>query len=290
MNTRCFIGFLICLTCFLLAPVAVEQPLLTKPTLVTTEWLAQNLKNPRLRVIDARASLRDYLESHIPNAIYLNTEALRWSRGGVPARLLPAKRLAEIFGAIGVGNRHTVVTYSSGEDAFAHATFIAFVLEFLGHRAVGVLDGGIEKWKDEGRPLSQEFPRVTPTQFTAKVAPSLRLDWLGVWTLVQNKAAQVLDARSPSLFTKGHIPSARDLFLRENLQGEKVLTFKRREQLMEKLKSLGIDPSLPMVTYCTSGREASQLWFTLRHILGIPNVMVYDGSWIDWSARKLPKE
>jgi thiosulfate/3-mercaptopyruvate sulfurtransferase len=270
--------------------VASAQPLLDKPSLVTTEWLAKHLNAPNLRIIDARASLRDYLQGHIPNAIYLNTETLRISQGGVPARLLPPERLAEIFGAIGIGNAHTVVVYSSAEDAFAHAAYIAFVLELLGHRAIGVLDGGFEKWQAEGRPVSREFPKVTPTHFVARVNPSLRADWLTVWRAVQKGGAQLLDARDPKTFALGHIPSARSAFLRENLQGERVLTWRDKEALMARLKALGIDPTKPIVTYCTSGREASQLWFTLRHVLNIPQVAVYDGSWIDWTARKMPKE
>jgi thiosulfate/3-mercaptopyruvate sulfurtransferase len=270
--------------------VASAQPLLDKPSLVTTEWLAKHLNAPNLRIIDARASLRDYLQGHIPNAIYLNTETLRISQGGVPARLLPPERLAEIFGAIGIGNAHTVVVYSSAEDAFAHATYIAFVLELLGHRAIGVLDGGFEKWQAEGRPVSREFPKVTPTHFVARVNPSLRADWLTVWRAVQKGGAQLLDARDPKTFALGHIPSARSAFLRENLQGERVLTWRDKEALMARLKALGIDPTKPVITYCTSGREASQLWFTLRHVLNIPQVAVYDGSWIDWTARKMPKE
>jgi thiosulfate/3-mercaptopyruvate sulfurtransferase len=270
--------------------VASAQPLLDKPSLVTTEWLAKHLNAPNLRIIDARASLRDYLQGHIPNAIYLNTETLRISQGGVPARLLPPERLAEIFGAIGIGNAHTVVVYSSAEDAFAHAAYIAFVLELLGHRAIGVLDGGFEKWQAEGRPVSREFPKVTPTHFVARVNPSLRADWLTVWRAVQKGGAQLLDARDPKTFALGHIPSARSAFLRENLQGERVLTWRDKEALMARLKALGIDPTKPVITYCTSGREASQLWFTLRHVLNIPQVAVYDGSWIDWTARKMPKE
>ena len=273
-----------------LSAVAAAQPLLDKPSLVTTDWLARHLNDPRVRIIDARPSLRDYLQGHIPNAIYLNTETLRISQGGVPARLLPPERLAEIFGAIGIGNAHTVVVYSSAKDAFAHATYIAFVLELLGHRAVGVLDGGFEKWQAEGRPVSGEFPKVKPTRFIARVNPSLRADWLTVWRAVQKGEAQILDARDPKTFSAGHIPSARNAFLQENLQGEQVLTWRDKEALRARLKELGIDPTKPIVTYCNSGREASQLWFTLRHVLNIPQVAVYDGSWIDWTARKMPKE
>ncbi|GBD00192.1 Putative thiosulfate sulfurtransferase [bacterium HR17] len=278
-------------TALLVGAIATAQrPLLTQPSLVTTEWLARHLNDPTLRVIDARANLRDYLEGHIPNAIYLNTETLRISRGGVPARLLPPERLAEIFGALGIGNQHTVVIYSSAEDAFANATYVAFVLEFLGHRAIGVLDGGFEKWRAEGRPVTREFPKVLPTQFTAKVNPALRADWWRVWQGVRGKQAQVLDARAPSAFAAGHIPTARNAFLRDNLQGDKVLTWKDKDALWTRLKALGVDPQKPIVTYCTSGREASQLWFTLRHVLGIPHVAVYDGSWVDWTARRMPQE
>ncbi|MFA0749723.1 MAG: hypothetical protein SLRJCFUN_000126 [Candidatus Fervidibacter sp.] len=269
---------------------AQQRPLLTKPSLVTTEWLAQHLNDPNLRIIDARPSLRDYLQGHIPNAIYLNTETLRISHGGVPARLLPPERLAEIFGAIGIGNQHTVIVYSSAEDAFAHATYIAFVLELLGHWAIGVLDGGFEKWQAEGRPVVREFPQVRPTRFVPKVNSQLRADWLTVWRAIKRGEAQLLDARDPKTFAVGHIPSARNAFLRENLQGERVLTWRDKETLMKRLKALGINPNKPIVTYCTSGREASQLWFTLRHVLGIPHVAVYDGSWIDWTARQMPKE
>ncbi len=274
----------------LVVTVSFAQSLLTKPTLVTTDWLAQNLNNPNIRIIDARPNLRDYLEGHIPNAIYLNTETLRISLGGVPARLLPPERLAEIFGAIGVGNQHTVVVYSSSEDAFAHATYIAFSLELLGHQAIGVLDGGFEKWRSEGKPVTKELPSVFPTRFTQRVNKQLRADWLTVWQSLNRKEAQILDARSPKFFAEGHIPTSLNAFLKDNLQGEKVLTWKSKDELAKRFKALGIDTRKPIVTYCTSGREASQLWFTLRHILGIQNVAVYDGSWIDWSARKLPKE
>jgi len=274
----------------LVASILSAQTLLARPTLVTTEWLAQHLNHPDIRIVDARPSLRDYIEGHIPNAIYLNTETLRVSLGGVPARLPPPERLAEIFGAIGIGNRHTVVVYSSSADGFAHATYIAFALELLGHRAIGVLDGGFEKWLEEGRPVTTEFPKVLPTRYVPKVNRQLRADWFAVWQSLKRKDAQILDARSPKAFASGHIPTARNAFLMENLKGEKVLTWKSKSELLQRFESLGLDPRKPIVTYCTSGREASQLWFTLRHVLDLPNVVIYDGSWIDWTARKLPKE
>ncbi|MGQ9463749.1 MAG: sulfurtransferase [Candidatus Fervidibacter sp.] len=270
--------------------IAAAQPLLDKPQLVTTEWLAYHLNDPRLRIVDTRGSLHDYLQGHIPNAIYLNIETLRVSHGGIPARLLPPEQLAEIFGAIGIGNDHTVVIYSNNEDAFAHATYVASVLELLGHRSIGVLDGGFEKWQSEGRPVSREFPKVAPIKFVPKTQPQLTADWSTVWQAVQKGEAQILDARDPKDFAAGHIPSSINAFLNENLQGEGVLTWLGRKALMSRFKSLGIDLNKPIITYCTSGPKASQLYFTLRHVLGLPQVTLYYGSWIDWTARELPKE
>ncbi len=271
---------------------AQQAPLLTEPTLVSTEWLAQHWNDPRLRIIDARPSLRDYLQGHIPNAVYLNTETLRISQGGVPAQLLPPEHIAEILEALGIGNEHTVVVYSSAAegDFFAHATYIAFVLEWLGHRSIGVLDGGIEKWRTEGRPLTPSFPRFPRAAFKPEPQNQLLVDAAALQKALQTQHAVALDARAPTVYQQGHIPTARNAFLRNNLQGETVLTWRSPEALRAMLETVQISGDQPVVTYCTSGREASQLWFTLRHVLKLPNVKIYPGSWIDWTARQMPVE
>jgi thiosulfate/3-mercaptopyruvate sulfurtransferase len=280
------------LSAFWLLTVALGEPLLSRPTLVSTEWLASHLNDPRLRIVDARPALFAYLQGHIPGAVYLHTETLRISRGGVPAQLLSPQRLAEILGAIGIGNEHTVVIYSSGAegDFFAHATYVAFVLESLGHSAIGILDGGFEKWQSENRPVTQQLPRVPTARFKPRPNHTLQLSAEQLWRGIQQKRLQVLDARSPQVFANGHIPSARNAFLRDNLQGDKVLTWRDKTELLNRLQQMGIDPKEPLVAYCTSGREASQLWFTLRYVLELPQVQIYPGSWIDWTAHQMPTE
>ncbi|MCS7065930.1 MAG: sulfurtransferase [Fimbriimonadales bacterium] len=275
-----------------LLSVTWSEPLLSKPTLVSTEWLAAHLNDPRLRIVDARPALLAYLQGHLPNAVYLHTETLRFSRGGIPAQLLPAERLAEMLGAIGIGNQHTVVVYSSGAegDYFAHASYIAFVLVWLGHKSVGILDGGFEKWQAEGRPLTQQLPRLPPARFRPRPDSTLTVDWKQVLQATREHTFQLLDARSPQIFQQGHIPTAGNMFLRDNLAGEKVMTWRSKEELRAQLQAAGVDLQKPIVAYCTSGREASQLWFTLRYVLELPNVKLYSGSWIDWSARDLPRE
>jgi thiosulfate/3-mercaptopyruvate sulfurtransferase len=235
------------LSAFWLLTVALGEPLLSRPTLVSTEWLASHLNDPRLRIVDARPALFAYLQGHIPGAVYLHTETLRISRGGVPAQLLSPQRLAEILGAIGIGNEHTVVIYSSGAegDFFAHATYVAFVLESLGHRAIGILDGGFEKWQAENRPITQQVPRIANGAFQAPPqSRTLQLDAQNSFGRgIQQKSLQVLDARSPQVFANGHIPSARNAFLRDNLQGDKALTWRDKTELLNRLQQMGIDPN-----------------------------------------------
>ncbi|MCX7925614.1 MAG: sulfurtransferase [Fimbriimonadales bacterium] len=267
------------------------QARLEKPQLVSTEWLASRLNDPNIRIIDARGALPAYLQEHIPNAIFLSTETLRVSRGGIPGQLLPPERLAEIFGAMGIGSENEVVIYSSADDAFSAATYAALALIAIGHTRVGVLNGGFEKWKAENRPLTNKIPTLESQTLAAQ--PNLEifrtLDWLQKY-LESPEPVQLLDARSPQQYQAGHIPTAQNLFLREMLRTEgNVSVWRSPDEIREKLKQLGVDTGRPLVTYCNSGREASQLWFTLRYLLGI-EVQTYDGSWVQWSAKGLPVE
>ncbi len=205
--------------------------------------------------------------------------------------MLPPERLAEIFGAMGIGAENEVVVYSSAEDAFSAATYTALALLAIGHTRVAVLDGGFEKWKAENRPLSRTIPRFEPQLRTAQPNPELfrTLEWLQKY-LDSPEPVQVLDARAPQQYQAGHIPTAQNLFLRDLLRSEGGYSVWRSpDEIRDKVRQLGIDPARPLVVYCNSGREASQVWFTLRALLGI-EAQVYDGSWVEWSALGLPSE
>ncbi len=274
-----------------LLALGFAQARLEKPQLVSTEWLASRLNDPNLRIIDARGALPAYLQEHLPNAVFLSTETLRVSRGGIPGQLLPPERLAEIFGAMGIGTENEVVVYSSTEDAFSAATYTALALISIGHTRVGVLNGGFEKWKAENRPLTSKIPTLEPQALVAQPNPEIfrTLDWLQKY-LNSPEPVQLLDARSPQQYQAGHIPTAQNLFLRDMLRTEgNVSVWRSPDEIREKLKQLGVDPGRPLVTYCNSGRESSQLWFTLRYWLGI-DVQTYDGSWVEWSAKGLSVE
>lgn len=259
--------------------------------LVSTEQLAQRLGDPNLRIIDARGTLSTYLQGHLPNAMFLSTETLRVTRGGIPGQLLPPERLAEIFGAMGIGAENEVVVYSSAEDAFSAATYTVLALMAIGHTRLAVLDGGFEKWKAENRPLERTIPRFVPQTRKAQPNPELfrSLEWLQK-NLDSPEPVQVLDARAPQQYEAGHIPTAQNLFLRDLLRTEgDYSVWRSPDEIREKVRQLGISAGRPLVVYCTSGREASQLWFTLRALLDI-EVQVYDGSWVEWIAHGQPIE
>ena len=267
------------------------QTRIEQPQLISTAQLAQRLNDPNLRIIDARGTLATYLQEHLPNALFLSTETLRITRGGIPGQMLPPERLAEIFGAMGIGADSEVVVYSSAEDAFSAATYTALALMAIGHTRVAVLNGGFEKWKAENRPLTRAIPRFEPQMRTAQPNPDLfrTLEWLQKY-LDSPEPVQLLDARAPQAYQAGHIPTAQNLFLREMLRSEGGYSVWRSpDEIRDKVRQLGIDPARPLVVYCASGREASQLWFTLRALLGI-EAQVYDGSWVEWSAHGLPSE
>lgn len=261
---------------------------LERPGLVSTGWLAEHLDKPDLRVIDARAALSAYVPEHIPEAVYLNTETVRFSEGGTPARLFSPDRIADIIGGLGIGNDHTVVIYSSGDEAFAHAAYVAYLLEWLGHSAIGVLDGGFEKWKAEGRPVTRDLPSHPPARFEARVNADLLREANEVRSAIDRNSVVLLDARSPDVFQAGHIPSAGNYFLRNTVEGDEVLAWKSPDELRALAVEAGADGSKAIVTYCTSGRESAQIWFTLRHVAGFENVSSYHGSMIDWTAKGLP--
>ena len=273
---------------FALAATASTEALLEKPGLVSTSWLAERMNHSDLRIIDARASLRSYLQGHVPGAVYLNTETVRLSEGGVPARLFPPEQIADIFGKLGIGNRHTVVIYSSADESFSHAAYVAFLLEWSGHRAIGVVDGGVDKWIAEKREVTRKFPLRDPVSFKASLDASLLRTAEEVTSVVARENAVLLDARERQQYDAGHIPTARSFFLDRMLTGEEVKTWKSPGELRALAAEAGALGAKPIITYCTSGRESAQIWFTLRHVAALPNVSSYHGSWIDWTSRGLP--
>ena len=266
--------------------------------LVSTEWLARRLGEPNLLVIDASAHLpdagrdaRDEFEAgHIPGARFLDLDTLKDLESAVPAALPTATQVTQRMADIGVSQGDRVVIYDdSGVKTSARAWFI---LRMHGLREIALLDGGLGKWRGEGRPLENGPSRGGDGRITPAPGAGTVRSKAEMLANLDINAEQVLDARGPGRFTgaepeirpgmpSGHIPGSRNLPFSAVLNSDG--TFKDESGLRRVFTEAGIDLSRPVVTTCGSGVTASVLLFAM-HLLGKEDVALYDGSWSEWGA------
>jgi thiosulfate/3-mercaptopyruvate sulfurtransferase len=277
---------------------AKEAPLINfnHPRLIETRELLNLTGHPSIRIIDMRTSLVDYLRGHIPNAVYLHFENLQIPDKGIPDQAPDRICLERLLGEnLSLSNPMWVVLYS--EKSNPNATFLAWTLDYLGHKKVGVLNGGWEKWTSERLPATQGYPFLSPHKFFGKVIRETLAEKKWMLDRLRAKNVVILDARPPKQYSgeegeeirKGHIPGARNLFWETTLEGEEVRVWKRKEDLEKLFLESGVTKDKEMIVYCRAGREASHLYFTLKYVMGFPNVRLYRGSWVEWSAdKKLP--
>jgi thiosulfate/3-mercaptopyruvate sulfurtransferase len=261
------------------------------PRLVESDELKDLINHPLVRVVDMRTSLLDYLKSHIPNAVYLNFEHLRTPDHGVPAQIPDRVCLEKLLGNnLSVSNNMWVILYS--EKSNPNATYLAWVLDLLGHRKIGIFNGGWEKWVAEGKPVTQEYPTLLPRKFFGKVNREVLAEKKYVRDHLTARDVLVVDARPPVQYSgeegeeirKGHIPGARNLFWETTLEGTEVRVWKKKEDLEKLVADVGRTRDKETIVHCRTGREASHVYFTLKYVLGFHKVRLYRGSWVEWSA------
>jgi thiosulfate/3-mercaptopyruvate sulfurtransferase len=274
---------------------AKEAPLINfnHPRLIETRELLNLTGHPSIRIIDMRTSLVDYLKGHIPNAVYFHFEHLQIPDKGIPDQAPDRICLERLLGQnLSLSNPMGVVLYS--EKSNPNATFLAWTLDYLGHKKVGVLNGGWEKWASEKLPATQEYPSLSPGKFFGKVIRETFAEKKWMLNRLTAKNVVVLDARPPRQYSgeegeeirKGHIPGARNVFWETTLEGDEVRGWKRKENLEKLFAESGVTKDKEMIVYCRTGKEASHLYFTLKHVMGFPNVHLYRGAWVEWSADK----
>jgi thiosulfate/3-mercaptopyruvate sulfurtransferase len=286
-------GFLFSLSFLLPSPFDAKTPPFENaehPRLIDTGELAGALSHPILRIVDMRTSFLDYLRGHIPNAVYLHFENLRIPRNGIPAQLPDRISLEKLLGSyLSVSNDMWVVVYS--EKSGPNAPFLAWVLDALGHRRIGVLNGGWEKWIAEKLPTTQEYPGLVSKKFFGRIKQDSLADKKWVRNRLFTKGVLILDARPPEQYSgeegeeirRGHIPGARNVFWQTTLEGDEIRTWKKREDLERLFAESGAVREQEIVVYSRTARDASHLYFTLKFVLGYPNVRLYRGSWVEWS-------
>ena len=273
--------------------------------LISTEDLAALMDAGTVKIIDGSwhmpAAGRDpeteYENVHIPGSVRFDVDAISDKNSDLPHMLPPASLFAEAVGAIGISNTDTVVVYDT-VGAFSSPR-VWWTFRAMGHERVAVLDGGLPKWRAEGRPLSNKASSPEPASYTPRSRPELVRDAAAVLAQSGAGEALVLDARPLGRFLGetpeprpglrgGRIPGSRSLPASELLTGDGV--FKSVGELSGLIKDAGVKPGQPVIASCGSGVSAASLCLALEH-LGENPYAVYDGSWTEWGGRNdLPLE
>jgi thiosulfate/3-mercaptopyruvate sulfurtransferase len=266
----------------------------TLPGIVSTDSLVAWQRRGPVSLIDVRTDVFTYLKDHLPGAMYVHTETLRATRGGIPTQLLDPATYARLFGNLGLSFGRPVVIYSAGETHNIDATFLAWLLAGFGHPRVYVLDGGYFKWLLEHRPVERQYPRVGVTEFPADSFRPEQATLEEVRRAMRNGDALLVDARPSDQYAgdagaqmrRGHIPGAISHYWQDDLmQAGFGHVWKPAEQLRAAYVAQGITPDRSIIAYCNSATEASHVHFALRYLLGYPRVKVYVGSWTEWAER-----
>jgi thiosulfate/3-mercaptopyruvate sulfurtransferase len=267
-------------------------------SLVSTDWLEKELGAPDLRIIDAsyflpgdqRDARADYEAEHIPGAVFLDLEEVADSANPVPHMLPPEHKFASRMQSLGLRDGNRFVVYDN--SPYHSAARAWWMLRSFGAHYVAILDGGLQKWKAEGRPLESGKSQVRHGHFTPMLDREVVADKAFVAGLLGGDSHEIVDARGPGRFTgdekeprpgmaSGHIPGAKNLPQGKLFNPDN--SFKRGDALRAAFDEAGVDLSRPMVTTCGSGITACVLLFG-AHLLGKEDVKLYDGSWSEWGA------
>lgn len=289
---------------------------LTRSPLVEAEWLADHLAEPALRIVDLRwrsdGSGRDlYRAGHIPGAVYLDWEQdLAYTRDEIRYLLLPPERFAAVMSAAGIGDETRVVAYA--ETDHSGPTRLWWALKYYGHDQVAVLNGGLNQWLAQARPLTTDRAQPPPARFTPRPQP----DWLATAAEVEQSlnAAEVclVDTRPPEQYAgqavwtpegslylpvdqdwvevngrtmrSGHIPGAISQYAGLNLEPQDNWRYLNPERLRQRALAANIRPEQRIITYCGSGNSATLSLFAL-YLAGYRNLALYDASWEEWGTK-----
>jgi len=263
--------------------------------LVTTEWVAQHLDDPGVRIVESDEDVLLYDTGHIPGAVKIDWHADL--NDPLQRDYLDAEQFADLMRRKGIGPDTTVVFYGDKNNWWA--TYALWVFRLFGHRDLRIMDGGRKKWEDEGRPMTTDEPAHAPADY-----PVPRRDDSGIRAFRDDvmrhleERGPMVDVRSPEEFRGerlhmpdypqegamrgGHIPGAQNVPWARAVNPD-TGEFRPADELRSIYEGeLGLKPNDDVVAYCRIGERSSHTWFVLTHLLGFEKVRNYDGSWTEW--------
>ena len=255
--------------------------------LVSTDWLAQHASDAKVVIVHVAANRAVYDAGHIPGARFIALSDMAITRDGIPNELAPVPDLKRVMEGAGISDDTRVILY--GDASVLPATRAYFTLDYLGHGDhAALLDGGLEKWRGEGKTLSKDVPAVTAGHLTPQAKPEIVVQMDAVKQMSAKASPQevLLDVRPASDYKgeKGtHIPGALNASWMDNQTSRDNQALKSDGALRKLYEAIGVTPDKRVVTYCNSGMQASQSYFTLKY-LGY-DVKMYDGSMSEWNAK-----
>ena len=261
--------------------------------LVETAWVAEHLNDPAVRIVESDEDVLLYDVGHIPGAIKIDwvadlNDALRRD-------YIDRARFEALLSNAGISNDTRVIFYGDKNNWWA--CYALWVFELFGHTNTAIMNGGRQKWIDEGRALSKEIPAYPKTQYKAADRDDNRIRAFRDDVRVHiEKNLPLVDVRSPQEYSGellhmpgypqegalrgGHVPGAKSLPWAKNVTEKS--TFKAPDELRALYEPLGVTPERDIIAYCRIGERSSLTWFVLTYLLGYPNVRNYDGSWTEW--------
>ncbi len=265
---------------------------------ISTDWLADNLDD--IMILDIQPNVHDYIMGHIPGAIYLNEGLLRSARNSLPSMYVEPEALQPSLSAAGLDPDKPVVVYSgagrysrctAGSGDGLEQTMMAYSLIRFGHNQVYILDGGIEKWKGDGRELTKAFPQWKPADFKAVVRREYFVEYEEFKSIKDRSDVILLDARPLDSYKEGglwikngHIPGANSLPWRSLMNKDNPRLMKSDEELQQLVGRFDITPDKTLLIYCGTGREATNEFLFFKFYLGHDKVRIYEGSFTEWSS------
>jgi thiosulfate/3-mercaptopyruvate sulfurtransferase len=263
-----------------------------KDVLVETDWVAEHLDDPAVRIVEVDENPALHAEAHIPGAIGFDWKTDLQDQ--VKRDFLGPEDFGALLGSRGIGNEHTIVLYGDRNNWFAAYTY--WYLKYYGHDDVKLVNGPREKWIGEGRATTDEVPSFEPANFIAQHGDdAIRAKRDEVLASLDNGKRLVV-VRAPQEFSGeliamagyeqegaqrgGHIPGA------ANIPGAQAVredgTFKSADDLRKLYEGKGVLDGSDIITYCRIGERSAHTWFVLHELLGQGNVKNYDGSWTEW--------